>query len=486
MQFKNLRKVAAMGFLSSALVLSAALTAGAEPTGATTKNLSTNFTLINLETGSNGGTIKYYKADGTTWRADESFTMAAGGDQVIKRQYDPAAGLTSGSGSVVVSASGRLGALVQILSAYPGSTAVPTSGAYSGAVEGAANANVPLVIRRLNSASGLVNSQIIVQNTSNVPITADIKLVNPDGTTRFTKSGVALEIGISFTYDLDNESASNIPDSWFGSAAVSTATASGALTVVSNLFSGAHALQTYNAFTTKGQVWLAPLFTVRLANTLSTPISVQNLSATAIPVDGIVVSCIKDAASPGANFTMKNVTAVGPTATYNFNPVTDQTMPTGFFGSCRIETTGFDTVAFVQMRVVSGDQAGAYEAIKGDGVNKKVSFPLYAKRLANGLATAITIQNLNKDAAANVSLAYKGSAGLATNCTATFAATIPAGGSLIQNHRTPAGVTQIGDACFGTLVVTSSDQPIDGFVQLTDVSGKPGDTFQAHDGFATP
>jgi hypothetical protein len=45
--------------------------------------------------------------------------------------------------------------------------------------------------------------------------------------------------------------------------------------------------------------------------------------------------------------------------------------------------------------------------------------------------------------------------------------TIPAGCSLIQNHRLgngPNAVPEISDGCFGTLTVTSVDQPIEAFV----------------------
>ncbi|MBK8049466.1 MAG: hypothetical protein IPK16_21530, partial [Anaerolineales bacterium] len=224
--------------------------------------------------------------------------------------------------------------------------------------------------------------------------------------------------------------------------------------------------------------------------TLSTVVAVQNISGAQIPVGGIVMSCTKDPASPGSNFTASNTTAVGDKATYFFNPVSDTTtFPTAWYGSCRVDTTG-DTVAFVQMRVVSGAQSGAYEAIKGDGTKKGVVVPLYAKRLGNGFATVTTVQNLNKDAAANVTLQYIKSATanppLPDSCNATFNQVIPAGGSLQQNLRVASGagsVPQITDGCYGTIVVTSSDQPIDAIVQLTDISGLSGDTFQVHNAF---
>ena len=234
--------------------------------------------------------------------------------------------------------------------------------------------------------------------------------------------------------------------------------------------------------------WLAPLFTSRLANSLSTPLAVQNLSGGAIPVGGINVVCTKDPTSPGqATFNLSNTAAVNNNATYFFNPVTDQTIPAEWYGSCRISTGTYDTVAFVQMRVVNGAQAGAYEAIKADGTKKKVVVPLYAKRLDNGFASVVTIQNLSTTAAANVTLQYVGATGLPAGCTQTLTAQIAPSGSLQQNHRIASGAQSVPSLpanCFGTIVVTSADQPIDGIVQLTDYKGLAGDTFQVHNAFA--
>ncbi len=468
--------------LSVTLVMSGVLGASADPFASSSKSFASNFTLVNLENKSNTGDINYFKPDGSAWRAKDTFTLAAEGDQAIKRQYDDAT-LSAGSGSVVVSASGKVGAVAQVQARAP---QVATFGAYSGATGGALVANVPLVARKGNSASGIANSQIVIQNTGSAATTVEVEIINADGTSRFKKTGISLAQGAAFNYDLADEAVANIPDNYFGSAVVRAA-AGGSVAVVSNFFTGADAMQTFNAFTTKAQAWAAPLFTSRLANSLSTPIAVQNLSGSSIPINGIVVKCTKDAASPGANFEMMNKTALGNTASYFFNPVTDLTIPEAWFGSCLITTAGFDTVAFVQMRFVSGAQAAAYEALPTAGTSKKSVIPLYAKRLANGFASAVTIQNLSSTAAANVSLVYKGATGTPANCTVTKTAVIPAGGSLIQNHRLASGagsVPELGDNCFGTLVVTSSDQAIDGFVQLTNYLNPPGDTFMAHTNFA--
>ncbi len=474
---KTSKRSLAVLSLTMVLVLTASLVASA---ASTTKVLSTNFTLVNLSSGSNTVSINYFKQDGNQWRSAEVATLAAQGDQLIKRQYDDTE-LSAGSGSVVVNGQGALGAVVQIQTR----SGTATRAAYSGATEGASQANAPYVAKGLNTASGLANSQIIVQNTTDSPVNVSVDLISSaTGATVYTKQIANLAQGAAFTYDLADDG--NVPAGFFGSAVVKAG--AGKVAVVANVFSGPDTLQTYNAFVSTSQEWLAPLFTSRLANTLSTPLAVQNLSSGSIPVGGINVFCTKDVSSPGdATISLSNTAAVGPNATYFFNPVTDASIPAEWYGSCRITTTGFESVAFVQMRTVSSGLAGAYEAIKASGTATKVVVPLYAKRLANGFASVVTIQNLSTTAAANVTLQYNGAAGLPANCTATLSKSIPASGSLQQNHRVQSGgqaVPEIGDQCFGTIVV-SSDQPIDGIVQLTDISGLPGDTFQVHNAFTT-
>lgn len=451
---------------------------------ATTKSLSTNFTLVNLGTDSNEVTIRYYKPDGSPWRAPETATLADQGDQLIRRQYDDWL-LSTGSGSVVVDGQGPLGATVQIMTR----SGMVTRSAYSAVVSGAPQAYAPYVAKGMFSASGLVNAQIVVQNTGDLATDVTIELVSAaTGAVAATKSISGLQPGASQLYDLAADA--NVPPGFFGSA-VARAAAGGEIAAIANVFSGLDTLQTYNAFASPGEEWLVPLFTSRLANTLSTPLAVQNLSEGSIPVGGINVVCTRDSSlSTGpASFSLANTEVVGNWATYFFNPVTNTPapgMPDQWYGSCRITTTGYDSVAMVQMRVVSDAQAGAYEAIKADGTHKKVVVPLYAKRLSCGFASVATIQNLNAEAPTTVSLQYQGAEGLPANCTAKVTAAIPAGGSLQQNHRLgsgPQSVPEVGDGCFGTIVVTSTDQPIDGIVQFTNIGCALGDTLQVSDVF---
>lgn len=478
------RKVFSLTFMVFALLATLVLPAMAQ---STTKSLSSNFTLVNLSGTDSSGSIEYFKQDGTKWRADEAFTLAANGGQAIFRQYaDPL--LTSGQGSVVVNASQATGSVVQLLARDQNPT---SSGAYIGIAVSDATFYVPLVARKGASASGLANSQIVVQNagTAAVNVAIDITGTANNNPVSFTKSLTGIAPSASSVYDLALEASTNIPDGFFGSAVVRATTAGGALAVVSNFFTG-DAMQTFNAFPANAPdtKWFVPLFTSKLANTLNTPVAVQNLSGAPIAAGGIVLTCKPDVSMPAgtATITKSNPAAVPNNGAVYFNPVGNADYPDAWVGSCIVTSTA-NVVSFVQMRFIATGEAAAYEAIKGSSTDKKLIVPLVAKRLANGFATAVTIQNLNGAAAADVTLTYTPSGGAAM---APITKSIPAGGSLIQNQRTVDGVPELADGFVGTLTVTSN-QPVGGFVQLTFLRainpGLPGgDNFMAHNAFTQP
>jgi hypothetical protein len=391
-----------------------------------------------------------------------------------------------------------LGAVVQIQARGQDPT---SNGAYSGVTEGDGTFYVPLVMRRQTTGSGLANSQIIIQNTSDtadVDVTVD--LVGTDGVVAFTKDIPGLTAGTSYYYDLDEET--DLPEPWYGSAVVKAA-ADGKVAVVSNLFTG-DAMQTFNAFPSSapGTTWMIPLFTSRLANGMSTPVAPQNLSGAEIAAGAVTLDCT-GATADYADFSVNNATAIGNSASYFFNPVTDMTIAEKWYGSC-ILTAPANVVSFVQVRFVMAqgaarEEAGAYEAIKAGGTDKTVLVPLATKRLGNGFATAITIQNMDtaNDTTVDItyipSPAYVAGGGSADNI---VIADVPlaAGASLIQNLRITAGansVAEVPEGWYGTMLVTSTDAAIHGFVQLTfladiNPSLAQGDNFMAHDVFTTP
>ena len=478
----------------SAIVLAVALALVASASSlaqSTTKQLSTNFTLVNLGSAAANGTITYYKPDGSVWGTEPLTNIPGNGGQAIFRQYDPPGSsgnpnLTSGSGSVMVTADQPLGAVVQILARGQNPT---SSGAYAGLSAGDSSFFVPLVAKQLTTATGIGNSQIIVQNTGSSAVTANFTLNGAGGPYTFSSPSIAP--GASYTCDLAPGSnppcGAAVPNNWSGSAVV---TSTGTIAVVSNFFTG-DALQTFNAFssTAPKTKWFVPLFTSKLPNSLSSPITVQNVSGSPIPANGIQVACTPDAGATGFTpFTKSNTSPVPNNESFIVNPVTDTSISEGFFGSCVI-TAPANVVAFVQMRFIDTGEAAAYEAIPDGGTDKKVIIPLVAKRLPNGFSTAVTIQNLSSSTA-TVTLKYTPSSGSPITIPNV---TIPANGSLIQNHRIEAGagaVPQLPNGWVGTLTV-ESNTPVNAFVQLTfQRSINPnlpgGDNFMAHNTFTQP
>jgi hypothetical protein len=489
----NKRRIGALVLVSMALALATVLPGLAQDMD---KDFWTNFTLVNVGMDAAQGMIEYIKPDGSAW-GSEAFTIAEVGGQAVFRQYaspgDPGnPNLDEAGGSVIVSTDQPLAGIVQIQARGQDPT---SNGAYSAFEMGAESFYVPLAAKGLTTASGLANSQITVQNSGSGAADVEIDLIASDGTVEYTADGGSLAPGASWYYDLADEA--NVPDEWYGSAIARTTTAGGSIAVASSFFTG-DAMQTFNAFpsTAPTTKWFVPLFTSRLINSLSTPIAVQNLSGSPIAAGDVDVTCQPDPSVGGSSISMSNDTAIGHSASYFFNPVTDMTIPAGFYGACVIESTA-DVVAFVQMRFVARGEAAAYEAIPGNGITKVVSVsPLVAKRLSNGFATAVTVQNLSESVATTVDITYTPApeyvdAGGSATPLVLNDLVIPAGGSLIQNHRilTGAGaVPGMPEGWYGTMLVESEDQPINGFVQLTyldDINPAlpGGDNFMAHRAF---
>jgi len=465
-----------------ALILAAIVPGYAQ---STTKSLSTNFTLVNLSALDTSGTIDYYLENGTAWRPQEPFNLAANAGQAIFRQYtDPS--LPAGRGSVVVGAGQAVGSVVQIRALNQNPT---SNGAYVGLPDGDPRFYVPLVAKQRTTASGIANSQIVIQNTGQTDVNVEVDLL---GTSNYTKPINGIKPGAAYLYDVALES--NISTEWLGSAVVRAL--NGEVAVVSNFFT-ADAMQTFNGFASSspGTKWFVPQFTSRLANSLSTPVSIQNLSGAQIPVGVIQMSCKPAPGKPGAPFTVQNTTAVDNNMGYAFNPVVDMTIPADFDGSCIVNTTAYNVVVFVQMRFVSRGEAAAYEAIRGGGTATNLIVPLVAKRLPNGFATAVLIQNLDEVNPAQVDLLYVPSpeyvaAGGNPASVAINDVNIDPGANLIQSHRVFDGVPQLPPGWQGSLKVTSN-RPVGGYVQLTflrDINpGLPlGDNFMAHTAFAVP
>lgn len=175
---------------------------------ATTKALATNYTLVNLGDAQATVSAQYLTPTGTEWGDSifKSFTIPAGGNQIV-RQYDDT-GLTPGRGSVIISSDQLLGAMVQEVTR----TGVPTSGAYTGVGTPSATWYVPLAARQANSATGKVNSQIIVQNVTAAAVDFTVEYFSlSTGALAFSRDYTALAAGASQLIDLDLETGLTAP-----------------------------------------------------------------------------------------------------------------------------------------------------------------------------------------------------------------------------------------------------------------------------------
>lgn len=266
--------------LVATALVATTISAGALPAFAQPPTpLATNFTLVNMGNGQAQVVVNYYQTNGSPWgNGPETVVLPGAGSQAIFRQYDPPGSqgnpnLTPGQGSVVVSSDQPLAAVVQIRPANFSSTWA--NGAYSGLTQGARRFFVPLVAKQLGTASGIANSQIVVQNLGSVASTAVITLVNTNATVQKSFTTTPIQPGASLYYDLNARSRCRRWMVWISCGRRPSANVG----VVSNFFTG-FAMQTFNAFpeTALTTQWFIPLFTYRLSNGLSTPIAIQNLS----------------------------------------------------------------------------------------------------------------------------------------------------------------------------------------------------------------
>ncbi len=442
--------------------------------------------------------VGYYKPDGSNWPADAAntgpFTVTANfGQKIIAQYFDTT--MTAGQGSAIVSSSQPMASVVQIQARNQ----TPSMGAYN-TISPSNQFYVPQVLRQRTTVQGLANTQITIQNADSSAITATVHFEPYPGSgfSTFDKTGISLNPGASLLYDVADESSSNLPDGWFGSALV-TAQPSKMIDVMSNLFFGSNSLATYSAFPAEvaGSGWALPQFVSRLPNNLSTPVIVQNVSGGTIPTSGITMTC-KSAISSPATMTLTNTTSVANNAAYAFNPVTDLTITGNWTGSCFLMTSSQNVMVLVQMRFPgSNDNFDAYPALRSTSTYTKVVVPLISKRQLNGFATAAVVQNLDQVSTADVTFTYYPSAayvaGGGSAATLAYNRTIPAGGNYIHNHRLTDlgdGIATMPDGWYGTLVVTPQSpgtaRPLVGFAQLTNYLNPAGDTWMTHDAFTLP
>jgi hypothetical protein len=496
-------------FTVLSVVVLLTLAVGSVFAASTTKTLSTNFTLVNLDdTNRATGTIQYvkdYSEGGATWAADAAntqFDLDPNGGSVQIRQYFDTT-LTAGKGSVVVNSSAQLGSIAQVLARSP---QTPTRGAYTGFTSGDNKFYVPLVAHQGSSGSGTVNSQIIIQNIESSSQDVTVELIGRGTSGNYTKTISALQAGASYYYDLADET--NLSTNWFGSAAVTGATGKN-ITVVSNLFMGSDGMQTFDAFPSSGLTnkWVAPLFLSRLNNKLTTVISVQNLSGGTIAAGGLALTCTHDPSHPElSDLTGSNTTEIVDKGNYDFNSNTDTaTFPANWYGSCSVDAgAGKNIIGFVQLRYVgAGSNAGtaAYEMVPATGAAQKVVVPLVLKRLPNGFATVVTVQNLGS-AETTLTFSYtpnsaecpastcdkNGDGSVNASDVITVTKTLAGNASIQRNYRL-AGTgsadeeTDLPSNWTGSLVISSSDTAINGFSQITDYLSPVGDTFMAYNAF---
>lgn len=481
---KKVATVTFVGFLLLSLAVASMVSAQA-----TTKSLSTNYTVQNLSGTTANIVVSYMKqyngtTPGGTWPADAdktTFQVNANSSKVIAQYFD--ATLTNGAGSATVSSDQAIAAIVNQLAR--GQT--PTSGSYTAFDAGSQSFNMPFVFKKLPSSVGLINSQLIIQNVGSSATNVTVSLINGlTGATTYNKVINNLPVGESFYYDQSTET--NLPDGWFGSALV-TAGAGGSIVAVGNQFTGPNGLLTYPGFAAGHTQWVVPLYLSRLANGFNSVIAIQNVSGAAIPAGGISVVFTPDPTLGGAPFTVTNPSPVNNTSTYIINPRGNAAFPVGSFGAAKITASG-NVVAIVnqlknETPATTGDNALSYNAIPTNLTGTKVVAPLIMSRLANGFSTVFTVANLTSTAG-TCNFTYTTDPSLSGfNPTYTSnGVPLPANGSIVHNHRlasSPTNAHNLPATWFGSATVVCTRAAAGVVNQLQ--SGAAGDPDLSYNAF---
>lgn len=359
--------------------------------------------------------------------------------------------------------------------------------------------NIPLVAKRLNTASGLADSEILIQNTSSGSTTAIVSLIGAPGYGTYNTS-LPIAGYNSVRYRLSADSV--IPTGWYGSAVVS-ADGAGGLAVASDYFAwDMHTDFASAAYppTSKTTDAFIPSFMVRRTTqtgaVVSTPLVVQNLSGNGITLQphDLVLTCKAAPLSGYSDFNAYNTSPINDNATYSFNPVTDTgSFPvTGWYGSCRLQTNNpaKQFIVMAQIRYPANQKAAAYEAIRAGGTDYQAFFPTIKKRVTAGeagtVATSVFVQNLGNSPA--TAYFYYASHCPGFNNIPGFTETIPVGQSVNHNHRLQSTLAQqMPDGWCGSLRVVAN-QPIDGFAQVTTLEepSGDGDTIMAYNAMTHP
>ncbi|HEY9077654.1 MAG TPA: hypothetical protein VIO61_14065 [Anaerolineaceae bacterium] len=491
-------------FTFVAIFVLIAMGAGGAAAAPTTKTLSTTYTVANM-----GGTeanvlVAYYSDSGGTWNADAgntSFKLAANGGQKEIRQYFDGT-MTSGRGSAVISSDQPLAAITLVLAR--GQT--PTSGGYNGFAKGDTQVYVPQILKNRSTSNGIARQQLVIQNMDNKDLFVRVEFyrspTNSVAPLSFTKNfPTAIKPGASLFYDTNDEA--GLTDDWVGSAVVTArdnGSNLGAIGVVSNTFIGSDLLYTFSAFPSAQlkSKWFVPYFTSKLANGQNTSVIVQNLSGGDIAANDLVLSCAKTPGTSGNDtYTFDNgTTVIADKASFDFNTL-NAGFPATWSGACNVTTlSGNKNIAvLVAVRMVGnpGDGGGfMYEGIPqptGGDVDKfkTITVPYVTKRLANGGATVIRIQNIG-DVDTTVTLNYKAGADYGGTVKTLTKSNIPlkAGEALVRNLRWSAEEPDLPDQWFGSLTVTSSAAPLQEVTVITNVMNATGDTYFGLVGFPLP
>ena len=333
---------------------------------------------------------------------------------------------------------------------------------------------------------GTINSQIIIMNVGSSATTVYVDLINgTTGAVDYTKTISNLPVGESYYYDQALEDDANLPDGWYGSAQV-RADSGGLVAAVGNQFTGNHGLLTYPGFSAGATEWVVPLYVSRLSNGYNAVMAIQNVSGGTISAGGIDVVFTPDPSLAASPFTITLPSDLANNGTWTVNPRQNSDFPEGSFGAAKI-TASADVVAIVnqldnETSATTSDSALSFNAFPANLTGTRVEVPLIMSRLPNGYSTVLTVANLT-DTAGTCDFHYKGDPGYGSSNVDVTGVTLPAGGSIVHNHRLDGtGSHELPADWYGAATVECT-QPAAAIVNQLDADATSGDADLSYNAF---
>lgn len=175
-----------------------------------------------------------------------------------------------------------------------------------------------------------------------------------------------------------------------GSAVVSSSAPLGAVVQI-QARNQTPTLGAYLGSSSPANKYYVPTVLRQVGGTSSSQIMIQNATSSAITVN---VSFTKSSLSAGSNYSKPNI-PIPANATYYYDIDTETNLVSGWFGAAVVQANSAQNIVVMSNLFTKPDTVQSFNAFTDAQLSNLWFVPLFASRLANGLLTPVSIQNLS-------------------------------------------------------------------------------------------